>query len=164
MPSATFEQRLKRLTAEAEPRPAPAPKLGPSWPRSRPSQPDRSALQRFDDGLARIPAAGLRPERMMWLRLLARAGLPVAPWPYWSAMSLLAVFTLFPILFFGGMLRLIDVIDVANKIDLHSRPIDALRWFGLPGIVTATLLLAPLAVLRQRRLARRANLPDWAQV
>jgi hypothetical protein len=164
MPSATFEARLKRLTADAASGAAPSPGSGSVQVNAGAHRISRSALDRFDAGLALIRAARLRAERMFWLRLLARMGVPVAPWPYWSAVPLLAVFVLFPILFFGAMLRLIDVIETANKIELHSPPIDLLRWFGMNGVIAATLLLAPVAVWRNRRVARRAGLPDWSRV
>jgi len=83
MPSATFEARLKRLTADAAPGSGAMP--------SGVHRDSRSPRERRDAGLARVPAAGLRPERMVWLRLLARMGVPAVSWPRWPVLSLLTV-------------------------------------------------------------------------
>ena len=98
------------------------------------------------------------------LRLFARLGVPIAPYPYWPTHMLMAFVFCLIVLTFAGLLQLVELIEAGNELELASHPVRLLKAVDYSGFLALAVVLAPRAAWRHRRVASRAGLPPWSEV
>ena len=158
MRGSTFEDRLQRMTGTTAPAgPAPA---APMVPATR----GRSALTRYDEALALVVQAGHAPSRSLVLRWIASLGVPISPLNYWPAANLFLWAVMLLLIIFGGALSLTEWMFMALDEDRINPEWYAAFRFAYAGVIVASCIMGAIFTFRLRRIANRADLPDWAEV
>jgi hypothetical protein len=164
MPGASFEDRLKRL-AGAVPDRTPAPAVAAANPApSRAETAPRTALQRFDDGIALVRKAGQRPSESFLLRELAGKGVPIAPLCFWPPANVFLWGVMVLLIILGGTLSMTEWLFLSLDDERLNPEWFAAFRFGYAGVIVLSSVLAAIFAWLQRRIARRADLPDWSEV